>query len=85
MRSPSPTADQDPGPQPMRGEPSSGHAFAVGQTVRFLPSLLQPAGSGGLYVIVRQLPEEAEGPQYQVCSVEDGQQRVAPEIQLRVP
>jgi hypothetical protein len=63
----------------------STHAFAVGQTVRFLPSPLQSPGVGSLYVVVRKLPEEAEGPQYQVRSVEGGQQRVVPEMQLRAP
>lgn len=61
----------------------SGHAFTVGQTVRFYPSALQSPGFGGLYVIVRRLPEEAEGPQYQVRGVDGGQQRVVPEMQLR--
>lgn len=61
----------------------SGHAFAVGQTVKFYPNALQSPGFGGLYVVVRKLPEEAEGPQYQVRCLDGGQQRVVPEMQLR--
>jgi hypothetical protein len=61
----------------------SGHAFAVGQTVRFFPNALQSRGFGGPYVVIRQLPEEAGGPQYQVKCLDGGQQRVVPEAQLQ--
>ena len=61
----------------------SGHAFAVGQTVRFFPNAVQSRGFGGPYIVVRQLPQEADGPQYQVKCLEGGQQRVVPETQLQ--
>jgi hypothetical protein len=59
------------------------HVFAVGETVRFLPGPLQSPGSGDVYVVVRQLPIEWEGPRYQVKCLNGGPERVVPEIQLR--
>jgi len=83
MRRAPPTAGADTAWEETRGAPAASHAFAVGQTVKFLPNALQSPGLGGPYVVVRQLPDEADGPQYQVRCLDGGQQRVVPETQLR--
>ena len=57
--------------------------FAVGQTVRFSPDRDQePATKGGLFKIVRLLPEAGGVPQYRVKSEIDGHERVVREDQL---
>ena len=59
------------------------HKFAVGQTVRFSPHRDQePATKGGLFKIVRLLPEAGGVPQYRVKSEIDGHERVVREDQL---
>ena len=57
--------------------------FAVGQTVRFSPDRDQePATKGGLFKIVRLLPEAGGVPQYRVKSEIDGHERAVREDQL---
>jgi hypothetical protein len=56
--------------------------FAVGQTVRFSPGPGQEHAKGGLFKIVRLLPEAGNMLQYRVKSETDGQERVAREDQL---
>ena len=59
------------------------HKFAVGQTVRFSPDRDQePATKGGLFKIVRLLPEAAGVLQYRLKSEIDGHERVVREDQL---
>jgi hypothetical protein len=59
------------------------HKFAVGQTVRFSPDRDQePATKGGLFKIVRLLPEAGGVLQYRVKSEIDGHERVVREDQL---
>jgi hypothetical protein len=59
------------------------HKFAVGQTVRFSPDRDQePATKGGLFKIVRLLPEAGGVIQYRVKSEIDGHEHVVREDQL---
>ena len=58
------------------------HKFAVGQTVGFSPDPGQEHAKGGLFKIVRLLPEAGNMLQYRVKSETDGQERVAREDQL---
>ena len=59
------------------------HKFAVGQTVRFSPDRYQePATKGGLFKIVRLLPEAGGVLQYRVKSEIGGHERVVQEDQL---
>ena len=68
------------------------HKYAAGQTVRFSPDRLQarpnyglqerPNPDGGLYTIIRTLPEQGNRPQYRIKAKNDGPERVAREDQL---
>ena len=58
------------------------HKFAVGQTVRFSPDRGQEHAKGGLFKIVRLLPEAENVLQYRVKSETDGHERVVREDQL---
>ena len=58
------------------------HKFAVGQTVRFSADPGQEHAKGGLFKIVRLLPEAGNMLQYRVKSGSDGHERVAREDQL---
>ena len=58
------------------------HKFAVGQKVRFTPDLGQDAKPGAVFIVVRQLPEAAGLPQYQIKSETDGHTRVVRENQI---
>jgi hypothetical protein len=58
------------------------HKFAIGQKVRFTPDMGQLANRGETFVIVRQLPETAGVPQYEIKSEMDSHARVVREIQL---
>jgi hypothetical protein len=58
------------------------HKFAIGQKVRFTPDMGQLANRGETFVIVRQLPENAGVPQYEIKSEMDSHARVVREIQL---
>lgn len=68
------------------------HKYAPGQTVKFSPDRLQarpsfglqerPTFEGGIYTIVRTLPEQGNTPQYRIKAKVDGPERVAREDQL---
>ena len=58
------------------------HKFAVGQVVSFLPDRHQEHAKGGLFKIVRLLPEAGDALQYRVKSETDGHERVVREEQL---
>jgi hypothetical protein len=59
------------------------HKFVVGQTVRFSPDRDQEHGiKGGLFKIVRLLPETGNVLQYRVKRETDGHERVVREDQL---
>ena len=58
------------------------HQFAVGHTVRFSPDPGQEHAKGGLFKIVRLLPETGDVLQYRVKSEIDGHERVVREDQL---
>jgi len=61
------------------------HKFAVGQAVRFSPDRDQQHAKGGLFKIVRLLPEAGDALQYRVKSETDGHERVVREDQLTRP
>ena len=58
------------------------HKFAVGQAVRFSPDRDQEHAKGGLFKIVRLLPEAENVLQYHVKSETGGHERVVQEDQL---
>jgi hypothetical protein len=58
------------------------HKFAVGQAVHFSPDRYQEYTKGGLFKIVRLLPEAGNTLQYRVKSQTDGHERVVREEQL---
>ena len=58
------------------------HKFAVGQAVWFSPDRDQEHAKGGLFKIVRLLPEAGNMLQYRVKSETDGHERVVREDQL---
>ena len=58
------------------------HKFAVGQAVRFWPDRDQEHLKGGLFKIVRLLPEAENALQYRVKSETDGHERVVREDRL---
>ena len=58
----------------MAREPKmASHKFAVGQTLRFSPSLGEDSRRKGRYKVVRQLPEAGNTFQYRIKSETDGQ------------
>jgi len=58
------------------------HKFGVGEAVYFLPDRYQEHTKGGLFKIVRLLPEAGNVLQYRVKSPTDGHERVVREDQL---
>ena len=58
------------------------HKFVIGQKVRFRPDMGQLANRDETFAIVRQLPETAGMPQYEIRSDADGHVRVVREDQL---
>jgi hypothetical protein len=58
------------------------HKFAVGQAVWFSPDRDQEHAKGGLFKIVRLLPEAEKVLQYRVKSETGGHERVVQEGQL---
>ena len=58
------------------------HKFAVGQTLRFSPSLGEDSRRKGHYKVVRQLPEAGNAFQYRTKSETDGHERVVREDQI---
>jgi hypothetical protein len=58
------------------------HKFAVGQAVSFSPDRHQEHTKGGLFKVVRLLPEAGSALQYRVKSQTDGHERVVREDQL---
>ncbi|HVC53174.1 MAG TPA: hypothetical protein VND87_14230 [Stellaceae bacterium] len=61
------------------------HKYTAGQNVRFRPDRREDAAAGGLYTIVRRLPEEGSTPQYRIKAKTDGRERVVRENQLERP
>ena len=57
------------------------HKFAVGQTLRFSPSLGEDSRRKGRYKVVRQVPETGGIFQYRIKSEMDGHERVVREDQ----
>jgi hypothetical protein len=57
------------------------HKFKVGQMVSAAPKARRTIPTGD-YEVIRQLPADAEGFQYQVKSIRDGHQRVVHEADL---
>ena len=66
----------------MVGDAMATHKFAFGQAVRFSPDRHQEHAKGGIFKIVRLLPEAANVLQYRVKSATDGHERVVREDQL---
>jgi hypothetical protein len=67
----------------MAREPKmASHKFAVGQTLRFSPSLGEDSRRKGRYKVVRQLPEAGNAFQYRIKSETDGHERVVREDQI---
>ena len=58
------------------------YRFAVGQDVVFVPEPGEDHSSGGLYKIVRLLPEPGTMPQYRIKAHVDGRERVTREDRL---
>jgi hypothetical protein len=50
------------------------YRFAVGQDVMLVPEPSEDRSSGGLYKIVRLLPEQGPMPQYRVKAYVDGRE-----------
>jgi len=61
------------------------YKFAVGQNVQFSPHRYEDSSGGGVYTIVRLLPEQGKTPQYRIKAEIGGRERVAPEGQLKRP
>jgi hypothetical protein len=59
------------------------HKYAVGQTVDFLPGMLDGNVPRGRYKIQRLLPSETKDLQYRVKHVVDGHERVVSQSRLR--
>jgi hypothetical protein len=57
------------------------HKFHVGQTVFFR----KRNAAGGLFEVIKQLPEERPEPEYRVKSLNEPHERVARESELREP
>jgi hypothetical protein len=58
------------------------YRFAVGQDVMFVPEPSEDRSSGGLYKVVRLLPEQGSMPQYRIKAQADGRERVTREDRL---
>lgn len=81
-------------PTPRFGQPTSvrtvvRHAFAVGETVKVLPSTLgrrpkdiEKSLYANTFTVTRLLPEEASIFQYRIKNTHTGQERVASESEL---
>lgn len=61
------------------------HGFTLGQRVELVQGPMDGRTPGGLYEIVRLLPNDAEDREYQIRHASDGHQRVVRESQLRGP
>ena len=59
------------------------HSFAVGQSVELVPGRYDGSAPGGIYTVVRQLPNDATDREYRVKNVRDGHERVVRESQIR--
>jgi hypothetical protein len=59
------------------------HRFRSGQTVRLNRGYPHRAASGGLYQVVRQLPDKAGDPQYRIKSASEPHERVVTESDLQ--
>lgn len=59
------------------------HSFAVGQSIEFVPGRFDGAAPGGIYTVVRQLPNDAGDREYRVKHARDGHERVIRESQMR--
>ena len=58
------------------------YKYSAGQSVRYMPNRLEDSSVGGIYTIVRRLPEEGRVPQYRIKAKTDGRERVVREDQL---
>ena len=70
------------GGTPLAGAENGFHKFALGQTLRFSPSLGEDSRRKGRYKVVRQLPEAGNAFQYRIKSETDGHERVVREDQI---
>ena len=59
--------------------------YSAGYNVHLSPFFYKDQSTRGLYTIVRQLPEEANTPQYRIKAKTDGRERVVREDQLTRP
>jgi hypothetical protein len=58
------------------------HKFHLGEDVVLSPSPYLRGAPGGLYTVVRQLPEEAGEFSYRIKSVHEGYERAVKESQI---
>lgn len=59
------------------------HSFLVGQSIEFVPGRFDGAAPGGIYTVVRQLPNDSGDREYRVKHFRDGHERVIRESQMR--
>jgi hypothetical protein len=59
-----------------------GHKFKLGEDVFLSPSPYLRGAPGGVYTVVRQLPEEAGEFSYRIKSVSEGHERAVKESQI---
>lgn len=59
------------------------HSFAVGQSIEFVPGKFDGSAPGGMYTVLRLLPNDSTDREYRVRNVRDGHERVVRESQIR--
>ena len=59
------------------------HSFAVGQSIEFVPGRFEGSAPGGMYTVVRLLPNDSGDREYRIKNVRDGHERVVRESQIR--
>jgi hypothetical protein len=60
----------------------SNYKFRIGQSVQLSPTASRNA-SGGVYVVIKQLPENAGEYEYRIKSVNEPHERLVRESELR--
>ena len=61
----------------------SSHRYQVGTTVELLPRTFGPRDAKGTYTVIRLLPNDSTDREYRIQHVENGQERVARESEIR--
>lgn len=59
------------------------HSFTVGQSIEFVPGRFDGSAPGGIYTVVRLLPNDSGDREYRVKNIRDGHERVVRESQIR--